>query len=325
MKTLKKLWVAASVAAITMTGCQEESFDERSGSDNYYASVETFGTGTKTALGEGRSVIWSSEDRIAIFEGNGAGQAYQVLDSYVGKSSGEFAEIDGLIAEGTGSVIEGTIAVYPFNESLTVTSAQDGNYAIEGITFPAEQKYISGSFSEEAFPMAAISPDGSKSLSFKNIGGVLSLRLKGDYAVNAITVKGNLGEPLSGQANVIIGSDGIPYVTMSDDASKSVTLVCSPSIQLDADNATEFHISIPVTEFEMGFTVTVTDSEGNTYRKQTTLTNPVMRSTIHIMPPTDLSEDISDEATENYIDLGIGRNAQYYEKVSGEIGTICGY
>ena len=284
MKTLKKLWVAASVAAITMTGCQEESFDERSGSDNYYASVETFGTGTKTALGEGRSVIWSSEDRIAIFEGNGAGQAYQVLDSYVGKSSGEFAEIDGLIAEGTGSVIEGTIAVYPFNESLTVTSAQDGNYAIEGITFPAEQKYISGSFSEEAFPMAAISPEGSKSLSFKNIGGVLKLSLTGSYSVSKITLEGNSGEPLSGTATVTLGSDGIPSVQMSEDASTSVSLTCDPAVQLDPETATDFYISIPPTEFEAGFSVTVTDSEGTEYTKDTGINNRILRSRILVMP-----------------------------------------
>ena len=321
MKSLKKLWMAASVATISMTGCQEEQFEGRPDPDNYYASVETFGTDTRTALGEGRSVVWSSEDRIAIFEGNGAGQAYQVLNAYVGKSSGEFAEVEGLVAEGTGASLEGTIAVYPFNEDLSVTSGDNGDYIIEGVTFPAEQKYIAGSFSDEAFPMTAICEQGNKSLSFKNIGGVLKLSLTGSYSVSHITLTGNSGEPLSGPATVTLGPDGIPSLTMSDDATRAVSLVCSPAVQLDTDNAREFHISIPVTEFETGFTVTVTDSEGNTYRKQTTLANPVMRSTIHAMPSTDLAEDISDEATENYIDLGIGRNAHItsYDAASGSI------
>lgn len=284
MKTMKKLWMAASVAAISMTGCQEEQFEGRPDPDNYYATVETFGTDTRTALGEGRSVIWSSEDRIAIFEGNGSGQAYQVLDAYVGKSSGEFAEVEGLVAEGTGASLEGTIAVYPFNEDLSVTSGANGDYIIEGITFPSEQKYIAGSFSDEAFPMTAVCENGSKSLSFKNIGGVLKLSLTGSYSVSQITLTGNSGEPLSGPATVTLGSDGIPSVTMSDEASISVSLVCDPAVQLDPETTTDFYISIPPTEFEAGFTVAIADINDRVISKTTSKENEVKRSQVLSMP-----------------------------------------
>jgi len=285
MKTMKKLWMAATcTAAFVLASCQEESFEGRLDPDNYYASVETFGTDTRTALGEGRSVVWSSEDRIAIFEGNGSGQAYQVLDAYVGKSSGEFAEVEGLVAEGTGAGIEGTIAVYPFNEDLSVTSGNNGDYIIEGISFPSEQKYIAGSFSDEAFPMTAICEQGNKSLSFRNIGGVLKLSLTGNNSVSQITLTGNSGEPLSGPATVTLGSDGIPSVTMSDDASTSVTLICDPTVQLDPETATDFYISIPSTEFEAGFCVNITDSEGRNAIKNTEKQNNVCRSQILVMP-----------------------------------------
>ena len=316
---MKKV-LAVCTAALILASCQE-SFEGRTDQDNYYASVETFGTGTRTTLEEDRSVVWSSGDRIAIFEGSDKGNAYQVLNASVGSSSGEFSLMENLSTEGSGAAIEGIVAVYPFSEDLSIEPDGDKGFIIKGVSFPAEQTYTSGSFADGAFPMAAICEQGHKNLSFKNIGGVLRLSLKGDYAVSSITVRGNSGEPVSGPATVTIGPDGIPSVTMAEDASRSVTLVCDPAVQLDADNAKEFHISIPVTEFETGFTVTVTDSEGNTYRKQTTLANPVMRSAIHIMPPTDLSEEISDEATENYIDLGIGRNAQItsYDAASGNL------
>ena len=301
---MKKLWMAASVAAISMTGCQEEQFEGRPDPDNYYASVETFGTDTRTAIGEGHSVVWSSEDRIAIFEGNGAGQAYQVLDAYAGKSSGEFAEVEGLVAEGTSAGIEGTIAVYPFNEDLSVTSGDNGDYIIEGINFPSEQKYIAGSFSDEAFPMTAICEQGNKSLSFKNIGGVLKLSLTGSYSVSQITLTGNSGELLSGPATVTLGPDGIPSVTMSDDASTSVTLICDPAVQLDPDTATDFYISIPPTEFEAGFCVTVTDSESHQAIKTTDKHNTTERSSILAMP--ELYENDFEEAeTEQWVDLGL--------------------
>ncbi len=285
MKTMKKLWMAVAwTAAFVLASCQEESFEGRDGSDNYYASVETFGTGTKTELGEGRSVIWSLEDRIAIFEGSGTGQAYQVLDSYIGKSSGEFEEVEGLVAEGIGASLEGTIAVYPFTEDLSVTSGANGDYIIEGISFPSEQKYIAGSFSDEAFPMTAVCKNGSRNLSFKNIGGVLKLSLTGNYSVSQITLTGNSGEPLSGSATVTLGSDGIPSVTMSDDASTSVNLVCDPAVQLDPETATDFYISIPPTDFEAGFKVTILDGEGKEHGLATHKTNPAERSSILAMP-----------------------------------------
>lgn len=281
MKAMNKLFVAA-VIATSLTACQQESFEVRTDSDNYYASVETFATGTKTALGENRSVVWSSEDCIAIFEGKDVGHAYQVLDSYVGKSSGEFAEVEGLVTEGTDAAIEDSIAVYPFNEDLTVTSGDNGDYVIEGVTFPSEQKYVAGSFSDEAFPMVAVTFD--KNLSFKNVGGVLKLSLTGSYSVSSITLTGNSGELLSGPATVTLGPDGIPSVTMSDDASASVTLLCDPAVQLDPETATEFYISIPPTEFEAGFSVNITDSEGRNAIKNTEKQNNVCRSQILVMP-----------------------------------------
>lgn len=248
MKTLKKLLAASCTAAFVLASCQEESFEGRPDTDNYYASVETFSSDTRTALQEGSKVVWSEEDRIAIFEGNDIGHAYQVLESYVGKSSAEFAEVEGLVAEGTGAEIEGTIAVYPFNEDLTVTSGNDGDHIIEGVTFPSEQHHAAGTFSEESFPMAGLSVSGSRNLSFKNIGGVVKLSLTGDYSVSRITLTGNSGEPLSGSATVTLGSDGIPSVTMSEDASTSVSLLCDPAVQLDNEKATDFYISIPPTD-----------------------------------------------------------------------------
>lgn len=284
MNVMKKVFALACMAVFAAVGCQEEAFEGRMDPDNYFVSVETFGSDTRTALGEGRSVVWSEEDRIAIFEGNGAGQAYQVLDAYVGKSSAEFAPVEGLMTGGTAEALDGTVAVYPFDESITVAAGAEGTFTISGIEFPSEQIYAAGSFADEAFPMAGLSASASRNLSFKNIGGVIRLSLTGDYSVSRITLKGNSGEPLSGSATVTLGQDGIPSVTISDDASTSVSLLCDPAVQLDPEKATDFYISIPPTEFEAGFTVTVTDSEGADHSKSTERQNTVRRSRILVMP-----------------------------------------
>ncbi|MBQ8049835.1 MAG: hypothetical protein IJ271_09305, partial [Bacteroidales bacterium] len=281
---MKKVFALACMAVFAAVGCQEEAFEGRMDPDNYFVSVESFGSDTRTALGEGRSVVWSEKDRIAIFEGSGSGQAYQVLDAYVGKSSAEFSPVEGLMTGGTAEALDGTVAVYPFDESITVAAGAEGTYTISGIEFPSEQIYAAGSFADEAFPMAGLSASGSRSLSFRNIGGVLKFSLTGDYSVSRITLTGNSGEPLSGSATVTLGSDGIPSVTMSDDASTSVSLLCDPAVQLDPETATDFYISIPPTEFEAGFTVTVTDSEGADHSKSTERQNTVRRSRILVMP-----------------------------------------
>ena len=175
---MKKV-LAVCTAALILASCQE-SFEGRTDQDNYYASVETFGTGTRTTLEEDRSVVWSSGDRIAIFEGSDKGNAYQVLNASVGSSSGEFSLMENLSTEGSGAAIEGIVAVYPFSEDLSIEPDGDKGFIIKGVSFPAEQTYTSGSFADGAFPMAAICEQGHKNLSFKNIGGVLRLSLKGD-------------------------------------------------------------------------------------------------------------------------------------------------
>lgn len=83
MDTMKKLIAVATVAVLSLTGCQEEIFNEPVGSDNYYAATEVFSADTKTALGQGRSAVWLSGDQIAVFEGSSLGKAYQVVDAAV--------------------------------------------------------------------------------------------------------------------------------------------------------------------------------------------------------------------------------------------------
>lgn len=289
MKAIYRLIAAASIAVSAMTGCQEEQFRGDIDPNNYYASVETFDSRTKTALGADRSVVWSADDRIAVFE-NGAGTAYQILDSYVGKSSGEFSLVEGLTTGGLTDAADVTVAAYPFDEGLNMFAVSEDTYEVSGLAFPAEQTYTPGSFADLSFPMVAVTSAGSRNLSFKNVGGVLKLSLTGDYDVSSITLAGNSGELLSGTSSVTVGKDGIPSVQMDPETSgKEVTLLCDPAVQLDTETPTDFYISIPPTDFEAGFTVTITNSEGASIIKSTSKRNNVGRSMILVMP--GLSDD----------------------------------
>ena len=54
----------------------------------FTATVENFDA-TKTAL-DGNHVVWSSGDQLAIFQGTGVADLYELADGYEGLASGAF-------------------------------------------------------------------------------------------------------------------------------------------------------------------------------------------------------------------------------------------
>lgn len=311
---MKKIFALACMAAFALAGCQEEQFEEKIKSTKYFASVESFDPSTRTAIGEGRTIVWSDQEYIAVFEGNDNLREYLLdSDKYIGENYGEFFYTDEI--QGTGIELNGTIAVYPFKENLTVAPGAEDTYIINGVSFPSMQYYAEASFDNGGvFPMVGLSPyeseeDYCRNISFKNIGGVIKLSLTGDHPIGRIYLSGNSGEPLSGSATVTIGSDGIPSVTMSEDASTFVNLFCDPPVQLDPEVPTDFYISIPPTEFQSGFTVVaspgLTGSLGQTYIRRTDKTNSILRSSILTMPATSLEKLDMEPTPGQWVDLGL--------------------
>mgnify|MGYP003295174962 CR=1 FL=1 len=271
--------------------------------------------------------------QIAVFEGSSVGKAYQVVDAAVGSGKGEFALVEDLCTDATAEVPNNTIAIYPFSKSLTVEPASNGYFYINafninGVTFPSRQIYIPGSFCDKAFPMVAVTQKGGRSLAFKNIGGVIKLSLTGTNAISEITLEGHNNEYLSGPVKFSLtppddefNKDASIYM-ISKGTSKSVTIVCDPAVQLDSEKATDFFFSIPPTEFKAGFTVTITDSDGNKSTKSTNKANNVRRSTILAMPEIDNDRDKEIQKFESPYGYdvikfvkGIGKDIEFPEDV----------
>ena len=257
-------------------------------------------TATKTALSNVSSVVWSTDDQIAIFQGTSVANRYQVKEDYIGTKNGTFT----IVAKGDGSpasTFQTNIAFYPYEQGLECTAVIEDSevtsYKIIGVTIPSVQTYATDSFPDDSFLMAAIADDlEDHTLSFKNLCGALKLQLKGTAKVKTIELKGNDGEPLSGKATVTVYPDGtVPSITMSEDASESVILDCGEGIQLSEDAATDFLITIPPTGFEKGFNVTVTDVRGCATKLQTAKANSVARSYVHKMPTQTVDTDDSVE------------------------------
>ena len=306
------------MSVMAVAACQKQEIDQQFSEDEhatFTASVESFDSQTKTSMTPEKHVVWSQNDRLAIFQGSTLADEYKVTDESAGKTNGTFSIVsDGSSLNGdfsAGTELPCNVAFYPYADGLSLVGAaledEGVAYRIDGVVLPAEQTYAEGSFANGAFPMAAVTETmADHNLKFKNVLGALKLQLKGTQVVKFIRVEGNNGEVLSGSASVTAYPDNsVPAISMTatDDASKSVTLNCGDGIQLSAAVPTSFLIALPPVVFTEGFTVTVTDSEGKTRALAAKVANTIHRSSILAMPEVELDvlEDVA-PATIDYID-----------------------
>lgn len=303
MNMKRSIFVLAFLATM-FAGCQTEPMNEPLivGSSVFDASTEVFRPQTKTSMTQDKQVVWSQNDRLAIFQGCTVADEFLVTDSSDGKTNGTFnivsdnSEVNGSFSAGT--EVPCNVAIYPYAGDLSLSGASiDGgtSYKIEGVVLPAVQNYVSGSFGNCTFPMVAVTETmADHNLKFKNVLGAMKLQLKGTQTVKSIRVEGNNGEKLSGTATITAYIDGLsPAIIMTgtDDAAMSVTLNCGDGVHLDESISTEFFVSLPPVLFSKGFKVTVTDAGNKEHTINTDAKNEVLRSSLLIMPVIELEPE----------------------------------
>lgn len=287
---MKKSALIMLTAALAFTACQEmETTPLEEG--NVLSAVIEQDDMTKTVMDDNNNILWSENDQIVAFMKSSYGHKYQVKPAFVGKSYADFSRV----TSGNGNDLsagnewEHNIAYYPYSETIECLKSGD-HYALE-VVLPSEQTYVAESFGNGAMAMVAVSEDND--ITFRNVLGGMKLQLKGSATITSIKVEGKNNEKLSGAAVVTAYTDGTkPSITMSSDASTSVTLNCFSGIQLNEQTATEFIITIPPVIFSKGFTVTITDTESNEYELDSGKQNEVKRSSLLVMPPIDIQEKV---------------------------------
>ena len=163
---------------------------------------------TRTHMGPGFKTYWSEEDAISVLN-KGKHWKYSI-DSEAGSNKAEFAfekAVDGISGgteteDNSGSTKYDFIGVYPFNENNSVKHT--GNIATIETSIPAEQKYVAGSYSENALPMVAYS-NPLPEFSFQHVGTVISVGLVGKTTVASATLKGN--RSIAGQTTVTLNTE----------------------------------------------------------------------------------------------------------------------
>ena len=327
-------FIIATVMGISVLyGCQGNEFEEKLGNGlkTFNANVEAMGSTSRTQLVNGHKFGWCAGDIIMVYDGTDIAKCYKLLDAYECKQSGKFRELtfeeeyrlteEGYIASGSGNTFEGVIATYPFYEySRPIEKVDDSTFMVEWY-FPRVQEYRHEEHYE--LPMIALGNNDSSTLSFKNLGGLLRLSLKGDCSISRIRLSGNSPVFLSGVGCVYINDNvTVQMDTFQEGAtSTDIVLECN-DVPLYTDWETTFLIAVPPTEFETGFTITITDSNGNIYTKKTDKRQAIGRSQILSMPCiyVDENEGISTDLAQLHY---LVENLKSYDSSTGE--AVIGY
>lgn len=278
------LYFGIAAALVASCSIQEEDFKTPL-QDNvvYYASFEQPALdGTRVYANEDLLLRWTADDRVSIFNNITYNQEYR-FTGQTGANAGGFKKVDNDEFV-TGNAISHVVSVYPYQESTTISESEEIY-----LMLPAEQHYAENTFGLGDNAMVSVSSDNV--LQYKNVGGYLMLKLYGEgVSVSSITLKGNNGEKLAGNATVTMPADGLPSVSMASDASTEITLTCETPVQLGASAAesTQFWFVVPQVTFSKGFTITVNDSYGGTFKKSTTKSVAIERNILTRMSPIEV-------------------------------------
>ena len=251
-----------------------EVIDPLAGKMVITASLEE---GTKTAMDE-THVVWLAGDQIRVYNAsNPEGVLFTLDPATAGSSSGQFV----------GDVISGDgpfYAVYPASDGGMLS----GDYL--GINIPEVQTWASESFGNGANPAVAYAAE-LENLPFKNVCGVLALRLTGSATVSAIRLYTAGSERLcgTGYIEMTYGADG-PVLNLTGDENISVDshvveLNCGAGVAL-SETPTDFRFVVPAGTLASGFSVEIVGSDDQSMIKRApaAANNQVNRSKMRKMP-----------------------------------------
>ena len=233
---------------------------------------------TRIYVEEEKYLRWIANDEISYFPVS-SNVRYRFMGE-TGSKDGSFEKLT--TGEVTGSELSNCYGVYPYKESTSINTQ-----GVITFDLPAVQHYAHNSFGHGANTMVAVtSGEADDALRFKSLCGYLKLKLYGEnVVVKSVKVQGNDSEKIAGSATIRATYGSELTTIMAANATTSVVMDCGDGVALGKDeaNATQFWLVIPVTTFEKGFTITVTDVNGGEYVKSTNKSVAIERNMIQPM------------------------------------------
>ena len=252
---------------------------------------------TRTALegslkDEVMRTVWVPDDAIGMVAWRSNANYYQPVEEFKTNitENSEEAVFEGAIASSSKYY-----ALYPYSSSLRCKSDK---FVFE---LPQTQNYVADSFDPKATPMVAKAAQG-EDFEFKNLCGLLALKMTGKEAVKAITFIGKDENgnymPLSGTAFVDMGYEDAPVITFNAEdvglgvaelgsipvPNTSVTLNCETPVQL-GETSIPFYFVLPPATYS-SFIIMVHTTDGEVMVK--VATKPITISRSHVKPTAAL-------------------------------------
>ena len=254
-------------AALLFAGCAKENIFPAEGNDNqkgditlsFTASQNGFGTkaviGDTTTDEEGHkstAINWQITDQITVFDGAGENCVFSTKDFSTEAASCTFeGNVTELAADYT--------AVYPYTEAATIAEG-----VISGITLPATQTAVEGSFDTKAALMAAKTVDGGRDLDFKNLVGYVKVAT--DFDCKKIELQAASGEALAGAGSITFDAKGNPVLDLEKGAVSSITLTAEDGGTITADKT--YYIAVPAQTLAAGWSISFTATDGKVYKRK---------------------------------------------------------
>lgn len=278
------------LAAVIVASCstKENDFVAPEQEDEvFYASFEKpVEDHTRVYANEDLLLRWTTDDRVSIFNKITYNQEYRFIGQ-TGDYEGGFNKVDNPEFM-TGSEIPHVISVYPFQRQTRVSENE-----VVTVSLPAEQSYAQNSFGLGDNTMVSVS--SGNLLQYKSVGGFLVINLYGkNVTIESITLKGNNGEILAGEATVTMPLNGVPTAVMANNGATEITLFCDTPVELGetAEESTQFWFVVPPVTFSKGFTITVREYTGEVIEKSTDKSITIRRNKLSKMSPIEIERRI---------------------------------
>jgi hypothetical protein len=258
----------------------EDNNDAPQGKCLLESHIESHEPQTRTELSfDFSTVVWKPGDAFTLLSSGGEKAMFSVVGG-IGSASGTFS----------GDVIGEApyTAFYPASGNASI--------ADNALSFnlPEIQRYVHNSFGAGASPMVASVADISAPLQFKNLCGVLCLKLtsKPSVKVSQIVITDLGGKMLWGNCALELdGTEGTADQKLTiTGGSSEITLRMDTPIDILESEPGRFYVVVPPGAFADGFSVTVYNENGERVNTFKTL-NPearVSRSTITNMARYDI-------------------------------------
>lgn len=253
---------------------------------------------TRTYVANYKDVLWSKDDIISFYSKdlNNIQYIYRGED---GAASATFEFVHDL--QGKQPAVDYSQAIYPYSAYAKCVKSDEPGANIVTVFYREEQDYADKSFGKGANIMVATGQHSTDDrFYFRNACGFLIIKFYGEGTVIKSLKLSALSEDvkIAGEATIISKYGAIPQITMSDNATSTVSINCGENgvaLGKDAENATEFWFALPPTTFEGGFRIEAVDFYNNVLVKETTKTVEIVRNEIQPMAVIPFEKHIPED------------------------------